>query len=86
MTPEDQRRVADGAIRFSPYDKSEAGQFIASTLRLDALEVEGVLEELQNTKIIKIVAATRNAAAGTASRRAIQRLTRPNCSMPQQFR
>jgi hypothetical protein len=63
MTPEDRRRVAEGAIRFGPYDKSEAGQFITSTLRLDALAVEGVLEELQNTKIIKIVAATRNVAA-----------------------
>ena len=64
MTPEHQQRVAEGAIRFGPYEKSEAGQFIASTLKLDALEVEGVLEDLQSAKIIKMVAATRNVAAG----------------------
>lgn len=63
MSPEDQRRVAEGAISFGPYEKSEAGQFIASTLKLDALEVEGVLEDLRTAKIIKIVAATRNVAA-----------------------
>jgi hypothetical protein len=64
MTPEDQQRVAEGAIRFGPYDKSEAAQFIASTLKLDALEVESTLEELQSTKIIKIIAASRNVATG----------------------
>jgi hypothetical protein len=64
MTPEDQHRVAEGAIRSGPFEKSEVAQFIVSILKLDALEVEGVLEDLQSAKIIKMVAATRNVAAG----------------------
>jgi hypothetical protein len=64
MTPEDRRRVAEGAIRFGPYERPEAAQAIASTLRLDAMEVEGVLDELQNKHILEIVGTSRNVNKG----------------------